>query len=403
MKTSDTQNVESVPRWYELTPAEQRAWCKHAQIPLYRREQIQNGIFHLRVTSFHEIHTLPLKLREELENSFSLFPSKILAHQKSRDGTEKLLLAAPAGGEIECVLMREGSRHTVCLSTQVGCAMGCVFCASGLRGWRRNLSAGEILEQVLRLNLLLARREQLTNVVVMGMGEPLANLPAVLSALDLLCSQDGLGLSPRRITISTVGLPEKIVALARHGRPYNLAVSLHAPTEELRARLVPIHERIGLKQLFTAVDEYVRITRRRVSYEYVLLKGVNDRQVDAQALIKLLQGRLAHVNLIPMNPVHEVPWAAPGMPDCQRFVRWLQEGGITVTVRKRKGADIDAACGQLRLQRLPSQSGTTVRASEGPSPMTDELPSSDVVSINAVVDRVRVDPQLIESASRKEL
>ena len=229
--------------------------------------------------------------------------------------------------------------------------MGCVFCASGLLGLKRNLTTGEILEQVLRLDRLLAKGEQITNVVVMGIGEPLANLKSLIPAMDTLNEKGGLGLGARRITISTVGLPEKIRELAQLGKQYNLAVSLHAPNNELRDRLVPVNDKIGIDAILAAADDYFQITGRRVTYEYVLLSGVNDEPAHARQLAKRLQSRIAHVNLIPMNGVTELDFVAPTAPRTEEFVQVLESFGIPATVRKRKGADIDAACGQLRLSR----------------------------------------------------
>jgi 23S rRNA (adenine2503-C2)-methyltransferase len=246
--------------------------------------------------------------------------------------------------------MREPKRRTVCISTQVGCAMGCVFCASGLYGVKRNLTTGEILEQVLRLDRLLDAGERITNMVVMGIGEPLANLKALLPALAALTDKDGLGLGARRITISTVGLPAGIRQLAAHGRPYHLAVSLHAPDDELRNRIVPVNARIGISAILAAADDYFAKTGRRVTYEYVMLSGLNDAVQHAHRLGQLLRGRTAHVNLIPMNRVAPLEFEAPTRVQLARFIDVLERAGVNVTIRKRKGADIEAACGQLRLQ-----------------------------------------------------
>lgn len=373
-----------LPRIYEVPRTDLERWCDQAGVPAYRIHQWQRWIFTQRVHSFQAMLNLPQDLRQRLAENFTLFPARVARHLVARDRTEKLLLQLTDGEWVECVLMRETAeesgeqerisprrganfrgvrapsnlsteRRTVCISTQVGCAMGCVFCASGLRGLKRNLTTGEILEQVLRLDRLLAAGEKITNVVVMGIGEPLANLKALLPALDCMCDPHGLGLSPRRITISTVGLPEKIVELSKQGKPYNLAISLHAPNDALRNRLVPVNARIGIEAILRAADEYVRRTGRRVTYEYVLLAGVNDGPEEAQALGRVLQSRLAHVNLIPMNRVTELPFVEPSAPRTAEFVQRLQQFGVAVTVRKRKGADIDAACGQLRLQQSERQ------------------------------------------------
>jgi 23S rRNA (adenine2503-C2)-methyltransferase len=229
--------------------------------------------------------------------------------------------------------------------------MGCIFCASGLKGVERNLTTGEIVEQALHLRNLLSPGRSITHIVVMGMGESLANLDNLISALDRLCAplpDLGLGLSQRRVTISTVGLPEKIRKLARLKRQYHLAVSLHAPTERLRNKLVPVNEKVGLSAVLEAADFYFQATSRQVTYEYVLLHEVNDRPQDAQTLAKQLQGRKAHVNLIPYNPVPELPFRRPAPEAISRFVTALRHQGVSATVRKTKGQTIDAACGQLR-------------------------------------------------------
>ncbi len=333
----------------DLERGELAEWCRLRGEAPFRADQIRRWIFGKRVGDFERMHDLPKPLRAALAEDFRLFASEIVRHQVASDRTEKLLLRLQDGSHIECVLMREPDRRTVCLSTQVGCAMGCVFCASGLLGLKRNLSHGEILEQVLRLDRLMGPDERITNVVVMGIGEPLANLKALLPAMETLNEKGTLGLGARRITISTVGLPEKIRELARYGKPFNLAVSLHAPNDELRNRLVPVNVRIGIEAILEAADDYLRQTGRRVTFEYVLLGGLNDGMEQARELAKRLAGRGAHVNLIPMNAISELPFADPSPARTTAFVDILTEAGIAATVRKRKGADIDAACGQLRL------------------------------------------------------
>ncbi|MFN0052360.1 MAG: 23S rRNA (adenine(2503)-C(2))-methyltransferase RlmN [Planctomycetales bacterium] len=340
----------SPPSLCNLSRGELTAWCAAQGAPGFRADQIRKWMFGKRIHEFEEMTDLPLTLRQKLSESFSLFTSTIATHLVSQDGTEKLLLQLPDGEAVECVLMREDDRRTICISTQVGCGMGCVFCASGLLGLTRSLSAGEILEQVLRLDRLLSPLERITNVVVMGMGEPLANLPNLLQCLANLEDKGGLGMSPRRVTISTVGLPDKIRELARCGRPYNLAVSLHAPDDTLRNELVPVNARIGIASILEAADEFFDLTGRRVTYEYVLLRDRNDAPEQAEALARLLRGRQAHVNLIPMNAIAELQFHDPVAMRLRTFVDILEQGGIVATVRKRKGADIDAACGQLRLR-----------------------------------------------------
>ncbi|MGC1274749.1 MAG: 23S rRNA (adenine(2503)-C(2))-methyltransferase RlmN [Planctomycetaceae bacterium] len=334
-----------------LSREELVAWVQAAGEREFRADQIRRWVFGKRADDFEAMHDVSKSLRERLAAEFDLFTTVVVSHQVARDGTEKLLLRLRDGNHVETVLMRENDRRTVCVSSQVGCAMGCVFCASGLLGVKRNLSTGEILEQVLRIDRRLGSEERLTNVVVMGIGEPMANLRNLVPAIDTLNDKGGLGLGARRITISTVGLPEKIRELAAHGKPYNLAVSLHAPNDELRTQLVPVNKNIGIEAILEAADEYFEQSGRRVTYEYVLLGGVNDAPAHARQLGKLLASRVAHVNLIPMNAVTELPFAEPTEPQTNEFVDLLRSLNVVVTVRKRKGADIDAACGQLRLKQ----------------------------------------------------
>lgn len=335
----------------EATVEELQAWMASQGHPGYRVRQVLEWVIQRRAESFEPMSDLPLVLRQQLALEWSVLGTRIAFHSRSPDRTDKLLLECRDGRRIECVLMAEDRRHTVCISTQVGCGMGCVFCASGLKGIERNLTAGEIVEQVLRLRNLLPPGDSVTHIVVMGMGESLANLDNLISALDRLCSAApdvGLGLSQRRVTISTVGLPEKIRKLATLNRQYHLAVSLHAPTEELRNELVPVNEKIGLSAVLGAADFYFQTTGRQVTYEYVLLHDVNDRLGDAQALAQRLQGRKAHVNLIPYNPVAGLPFERPQPEAIRRFVTVLRDRGVSATVRKTKGRAIEAACGQLR-------------------------------------------------------
>ncbi len=324
-------------------------WMAERGHPAYRARQVLYWIMRRRAQSFDLMSDLPKHLREELNREWSVFGTHVAYHDIAPDGTDKLVLECRDSRRVECVLMAEASRRTVCLSTQVGCGMGCVFCASGLKGVERNLCVDEILEQVLHLRNLLPPEETVSHIVVMGMGESLANLDNLVAALDWVCAPDhGLGISQRRITISTVGLPEKIRKLAALDRQYHLAVSLHAPTEALRNTLVPVNEAIGLGAVIEAADAYFEQTGRQVTYEYVLLRGVNDRAADATALGRLLAARHAHVNLIPYNPVAGLPFERPDVETIGQFLAILRNWKVSATVRKTKGRAIDAACGQLR-------------------------------------------------------
>lgn len=346
----DMSEQTEVTSILKLSTDELDEWCVAQEQPKYRATQIRRRIFQNRVESFASMTDLPLAFRDRLESEFQLFESKVVQHQIATDRTEKLLLELTDGSTVECVLMREPDRRTICISTQVGCAMGCVFCASGMLGLKRNLNRSEILEQILRLDRLLEKDERLTNVVVMGIGEPLQNLNELLPVLDVVTEPSGLGLSPRRITVSTVGLPAKIRELAQTGKQFNLAVSLHAPNDTLRNDLVPVNDKIGVAEILAAADGYFETTGRRVTYEYVLLGGLNDLPEHARELAGLLSRRNAHVNLIPMNEVETLPFQEPTTPRTREFVDILEDAGVAATVRKRKGADIDAACGQLRLK-----------------------------------------------------
>ncbi|MCS7306084.1 MAG: 23S rRNA (adenine(2503)-C(2))-methyltransferase RlmN [Thermoguttaceae bacterium] len=338
--------MEHLLDWF---PDRLQSWLAERGQPSYRAGQIRQWILRRRVDQFEQMTDLPKQLRAQLAAEFFIWSSRVAAHQKADDGTEKLLLELLDGERIECVLLRDDRHHrTACISTQVGCGMGCRFCASGLDGLIRNLTTGEILEQLLQLDRLLPAGERLTHIVVMGMGEPLANLDRLLPALASATDSQGLGIGARRVTISTVGLPAGIVRLAEAGVQYHLAISLHAPDDALRNQLVPSNRNVGIKALLEAADQYFQKTGRRITYEYVLIGGVNDQPRHARALAALLRGRKALVNLIVLNPVPELSYRPPAQAEVERFVQLLETGGINVHVRYRKGDQIEAACGQLR-------------------------------------------------------
>src|SRR5262245_47327813 len=330
----------------ELSREELLAWLAAREQPPMRARQLRRWVLAGRAESFGQMTDLPRALREELAREFVPLGTQPVRHLQAADGTHKLLLRLHDGQLIECVLLQEAGRHTACISTQVGCGMGCVFCASGLTGVERNLTAGEILEQLVRLRNLLPAGQRLTHIVVMGMGEPLANLDNLVEALDAAGAKDGLGIGARHVTISTVGLPAKIQRLADLGRQYHLAVSLHAPDDALRNRIVPTNDKTGLADILDAADYFYAKTKRQVTYEYVLLRDANDRPEHAAELARLLRGRQAHVNLIPFNDVAGLPYRRPTQQALTDFLAALRGGGVAAHVRKRKGADIDAACGQ---------------------------------------------------------
>ena len=324
------------------------AWLEAEGQPGWRAGAIRRWLVGRRAASFADMTDLPKGLRTRLEEAFRIWTTLIARHSRADDGTEKLLLELHDGERIECVLLRDGDRRTVCISSQVGCAMGCVFCASGLDGVIRNLTTGEIIEQLLRLQQVLPANERLSHVVVMGMGEPLANLDRLLPALAVAQDPEGFGISQRRITISTVGLPRAIDRLTEENPGYHLAVSLHAADDTLRTRLVPVNKSIGVAEVLAAADRYWEASGRRLTFEYVLLGGVNDSLEDARRLVRLLGRRAALVNVIPYNSVAGLAWREPSADSLERFLEVLRAAGVNIQVRRRKGARIDAACGQLR-------------------------------------------------------
>jgi 23S rRNA (adenine2503-C2)-methyltransferase len=321
--------------------------------PAYRGRQIFEWIHRRGVLDPARMTNLPAALREQL----AVVGSEEGRRLESSDRlTTKLLLRLHDGQEIEAVEMKtKDGRKTICVSSQAGCAMGCVFCVTGQFGFARNLEAGEILEQVLRFN---SPTEPVTNVVFMGMGEPLANYDEVMRAIRLLTHPQGVHLGGRRITVSTAGVVPAIRRFADERLQVGLAVSLHAPNDGLRAELMPINRRWPIAALLAAVDDYVDRTGRRVSYEYTLMSGVNDTDVLADQLARLLTGRLCHVNLIPLNPTEDLNLQAPSAERALAFERRLREAGIAATIRVNRGRDILAACGQLRLaeKRKPPMS-----------------------------------------------
>ena len=312
--------------------------------PAYRGRQIFHWIHQRHVLDPIEMTELPLELRSRLESG----RSQEIRRLYSNDGlTSKLLLRMHDGQQIEVVEMNaQSGRKTICVSTQAGCAMGCVFCVTGQFGFARNLEAGEIVQQVLRFG---TAAEPVTNVVFMGMGEPLANYDETLRAIRLLTHPDGLRLGARRITLSTSGLVPQMRQLAEEGLQIGLAVSLHAPNDELRSQLMPVNRRWPIREVLDAADCYVDMTHRRVSYEYTLMAGVNDSDELALDLAALLQGRLCHVNLIPLNPSEDQSLHASSAQRALAFESRLRDAGIAATIRVNRGRDILAACGQLRL------------------------------------------------------
>lgn len=316
----------------------------------YRARQVWEWIHRHLASDFGEMTNLPLRLRGRLAGEAVVDSLALVERQAASDGTVKYLFRLQDGETIESVWIPAEDRGTVCVSTQVGCGMGCRFCATALSGLRRNLKAAEIVDQVRLVSRDIGRR--VTNVVFMGMGEPLANYEETRRSLLLLHAPAGLNIGWRHLTVSTSGLVPAIRSLAEERLPLTLAVSLHAADNKTRTRLMPINRRYPLEELMPACREWVVKTGRRLTFEYVLIGGINDSLRDARRLSRLLAGMLAHVNLIPLNPVSGIGWQAPPSARQEAFARVLQELGIPVTLRQERGAEIDAACGQLRRRRL---------------------------------------------------
>lgn len=345
-----------------LTPAALEAWVRERGEPSYRVRQILDAVWRSFARQPDELTTLPKSLRRVLDEAFRLdtiTESEVRVADAGR--TEKVLHRLCDGAVVESVVMHypagpgHRERHTVCISSQAGCAVGCPFCATGELGFSRDLETAEILDQVRDAARRLAEQgRRVTNVVFMGMGEPLLNLDAVLAAVEALNDPRRFGLGARHITVSTSGVVPGIRRLTELGVQFTLAVSLHAARDPLRDVLVPLNRRWPVAEVVAAARDHARATGRRVSYEVTLIAGVNDTPTDAAALAELLAGDLAHVNLIPMNPVAHTPWTASPPEAVERFAAVLRRAGIPVTIRSNRGVEIGAACGQLAAERAGS-------------------------------------------------
>ena len=337
------------PSLLDLSPVELKALITGWGQPAYRAGQIETWLYKQHTTDVSQMSNLPKTLRQRLAKECLPDPLRLVVSLDSTDGqTQKSLFTLPDGQEIEAVLMRYRQRQTLCISTQAGCAMDCPFCATGQMGFRRNLTAGEIVAQALYYaRQLVAKDKRVTNIVLMGMGEPLANYAETWRAIRRLNNPAGFNLGARHMTVSTVGLVPAIRRMSKEPEQVGLAVSLHAPTDVLRDKIVPLNRRYPLALLMQAVREYAGLTRRRVTFEYALMDNLNDGDVHADQFAALVRGVLCHVNLIPLNPTPNSPWS--GSPDerVHAFRDRLQVAGIPTTVRLRRGIDIAAGCGQL--------------------------------------------------------
>jgi 23S rRNA (adenine2503-C2)-methyltransferase len=334
----------------DLTKEELRTLLIEWGEPRYRADQVWRWLYRRFAAVPEEMTDLPKSLRARLATEAHLDPLTPLTTLDSIDGhTRKTLFSLGDGPQVEAVLMRYEKRRTLCISTQAGCAVGCPFCATGQGGFDRNLSVGEILAQVTFYARMLAEKEtRVTNIVFMGMGEPLANYAATWAAIRRLNDPAGFGLGARAMTLSTVGLVPGIQRMSHEPERVGLAVSLHAPADDLRDELVPVNRRYPLTELMGACRDYVTATRRRISFEYALMDGVNDSDEQAHQLADLLKGLLAHVNLIPLNPTHDSPYRGSPEARVRAFSAVLAARSVPTSVRLRRGIDIQAGCGQLR-------------------------------------------------------
>ncbi len=312
----------------------------------YRAEQIFKWIYVENVTDFNEMTNLSLELREKLKNNYTLDIYKIIKKQESSDGTKKYLFDVLDGNAIETVLMQYKHGYSICVSSQVGCKMGCKFCASTGIAFIRSLTAGEIAEQILAVGRDTGIK--ISNVVFMGIGEPLDNFDNVIKAIKIINNQKGLNIGARHISISTCGLVPKIYEIADMDLQCTLSISLHATTNEKRSKMMPINNKYSIEELMKACKYYIEKTNKRISFEYALAKDNNDNLDDAKALAKLLRGMLCHVNLIPINKIENGKFDTSTNENVMKFRDYLNDNGIVATIRRELGDDIEAACGQLR-------------------------------------------------------
>jgi 23S rRNA (adenine2503-C2)-methyltransferase len=332
----------------DLAPAEMEALAESLGAPRYRGRQLAQWIHVKGVTDLGAMTDLPRDFRAALAAQATLELPEIERRTPSQDGSQKLVLRYGDGARVQAVLMPDGDRLTLCVSTEVGCGFGCAFCYTGTMGLERNLSAGEILAQVMVARRGLGPGERITHVVYMGMGEPLANYSATVKSLRLLTDPQGWGFSPRRVTVSTVGLVSGIERLARENLRVNLAISLHATSNEIRDRIMPVNRGFAIEELLAACRRFPLPFRQRMTFEYVLLDGINDSVEDARRLVKLLKGIRGKINLIPFNDWEGSGFGRPPLARILAFQTILLEQGIRATIRWSKGEDIGAACGQLR-------------------------------------------------------
>jgi 23S rRNA (adenine2503-C2)-methyltransferase len=319
----------------------------------YRSTQILRWLYQKGASSFNEMTNLSKRFRQELDQVSYVSTLHPLQMEQAKDGTRKFLFQLEDGNRIESVLIPDKARLTLCLSTQVGCAFGCRFCLTGKIGWKRNLTISEILNQILGVRKTIPEKTSITNIVLMGMGEPLANYENTLKAIHLMHHPDAFNFSSRKITLSTVGLLSELERLMKEKILFRLAISLNASDEETRSQLMPVNRRYPLKRILAVCKKFPLRPRTRITFEYVMVEGMNDSPQDAERLIKILKGLPSKINLIPLNEAPGIPFKRPSVEKVKRFQEILMERGLTAIVRTSKGEEISAACGQLQAKALP--------------------------------------------------
>lgn len=343
------------PFIYDLTYEKWEEWVESKGLPKFRAGQIFDWLYVKRVASFESMSNLPKALREQLEEEFQFVTLNEITHLKSQDGTVKFLFGLHDNNSIETVIMKHNYGNSVCVTTQVGCRVGCTFCASTLGGLKRDLSSGEIVAQVVKAQQMLdADHERVSSIVIMGIGEPFENYDATMGFLRTIIHEKGLNIGQRHITVSTSGIVPNIYRFADENTQVSLAISIHAPNDALRSKLMPVNRRFPFHDLIEACKYYIEKTGRRITFEYALMGQVNDRPEHAEELAKVLKGMLCHVNLIPVNYVPERNYVRTPRDDIFTFKRVLEEGKVNVTIRREQGHDIAAACGQLRAKHMES-------------------------------------------------
>jgi 23S rRNA (adenine2503-C2)-methyltransferase len=341
---------------YDYTLEQLQQWMKDNGEPAFRGGQLFDWLYVKRVKSFEDMSNLSKALREKLDEHFQIITLSEITKFESKDGTVKFLFGLHDAHAIETVIMRHNYGNSICVTTQVGCRIGCTFCASTLGGLKRNLTAGEIVAQVVTAQQLLdATGERVSSIVIMGSGEPFENYDATMTFLRIMIHEKGLNIGQRHITVSTSGIVPSMYKFAEENTQINLALSIHAPNDALRSKLMPVNRRFPFDDVMAACHNYIAKTGRRITFEYALIGGVNDQVEHAQELADVLKGMLCHVNLIPVNHVPERNYVRTPREDIFEFQRVLERNKVSVTIRREQGHDIAAACGQLRAKHMESQ------------------------------------------------